>query len=199
MNRIIVALDVDSPARALALADELRGAVGAVKVGKQLFTAAGPDIVRRLVEQGHQVFLDLKYHDIPNTVAGAAAEAARLGVWLFDVHASGGSDMMRAALDGSREAATKLGRRPPLIVAITVLTSFDQTTLAEIGVTRTIGEQVDGLARLAHQAGLDGVVASPQEIVRLTGPLRAGFSSRDAGDQGNPSAGDCARRRDPQG
>jgi orotidine-5'-phosphate decarboxylase len=167
MNQIIVALDVDSAARALALADELRGAVGAVKVGKQLFTAAGPDIVRRLVEQGHRVFLDLKYHDIPNTVAGAAAEAARLNVWLFDVHASGGADMMRAARDRSREASAKLGTTPPLVIGITVLTSFDQAALASIGVTRPVGDQVDALAALAQGAGLDGVVASPLEVRRL--------------------------------
>jgi orotidine-5'-phosphate decarboxylase len=167
MNRIIVALDVDSAARALSLAEELRGAVAAVKVGKQLFTAAGPDIVRRLVETGHRVFLDLKYHDIPNTVAGAAAEAARLNVWLFDVHASGGLDMMRAARDASRDAAERLGHPAPLVVGITVLTSFDQAALASIGVTRSVADQVDALAGLAKQAGLDGVVASPQEVARL--------------------------------
>ncbi len=110
---------------------------------------------------------NLKYHDIPNTVAGAAAEAARLNVWLFDVHASGGEAMMRAAHDASRDAAARLGHTPPLIVGITVLTSFDQAALAAIGVSRPIGDQVDALARLAQQAGLDGVVASPQEVRRL--------------------------------
>jgi orotidine-5'-phosphate decarboxylase len=167
MNQVIVALDVDHASRALALAEELRGAVGAVKVGKQLFTAAGPDIVRRLVGLGHRVFLDLKYHDIPNTVAGASAEAARLGVWLFDVHASGGSAMMRAARDAAHESAVKEGVRPPLVIGITVLTSFDEDTLASIGVSRSIPDQVDALARLAEHAGLDGVVASPQEVRRL--------------------------------
>jgi orotidine-5'-phosphate decarboxylase len=164
---IIVALDVDNPARAVELADGLRGAVGAVKVGSQLFTAAGPDIVSRLVARGHRVFLDLKYHDIPNTVAGAAVEAARLGVWLFDVHTSGGTAMMRAARDAAHDAAAKAGHPAPLIVGITVLTSFDEHTLGSIGVARPVIEQVEALARLAQEAGLSGVVASPQEIARV--------------------------------
>lgn len=166
-NPIIVALDVDNATRAIELADELRGVVGAVKVGSQLFTAAGPDVVARLAARGHRVFLDLKYHDIPNTVAGAAAEAARLGVWLFDVHASGGAAMMRAARDAAHDAAAKAGTKPPLVIAITVLTSFDHATLGTIGVGRPVIDQVEALARLTHQAGLDGAVASPQEIQRV--------------------------------
>jgi len=167
VNPVIVALDVDSAAKALALADELRGAVGAVKVGSQLFTAAGPDIVGRLTDRGHRVFLDLKYHDIPNTVAGAAAEAAKMGVWLFDVHASGGAAMMHAAHHAAREAAAKAGLATPLVIAITVLTSFDEHSLVSIGVARPVIDQVEALARLAQQTGLDGVVASPQELPRL--------------------------------
>jgi orotidine-5'-phosphate decarboxylase len=167
VNPVIVALDVDSPAKALALADSLRGAVGAVKVGSQLFTAAGPDIVRRLTEAGHRVFLDLKYHDIPNTVAGAAAEAAKLGAWIIDVHASGGIAMMKAAREAAHASAAKAGVPPPLIIAITVLTSFDHDTLGSIGVPRPVVEQVDALAWLAQEAGADGVVASPQEVGRL--------------------------------
>jgi len=166
-NPIIVALDVDSAARALALTQELTGAVGAVKVGSQLFTAAGPDIVRRLAGQGHRVFLDLKYHDIPNTVAGAAAEAARLGAWMMDVHASGGLAMMKAAKEAAANGAAKAGVPVPLVIAITVLTSFDQNTLEAIGVQRAIVEQADALAWLAEEAGLDGVVASPHEVARL--------------------------------
>jgi len=175
-NPIIVALDVDSTARALALADELKGAVGAVKVGSQLFTAAGPDIVRRLAERGHRVFLDLKYHDIPNTVAGAAAEAAKLGAWMFDVHASGGESMMKAARESSHAAAVHAGVTPPLVIAITVLTSFDQNTLGTIGVHREVLEQVDALSWLAEAAGLDGVVASPHEVTRLRAMRRPGFA-----------------------
>jgi orotidine-5'-phosphate decarboxylase len=166
-NPVIVALDVDSPAKAIALADTLRGAVGAVKVGSQLFTAAGPDIVRRLTEAGHRVFLDLKYHDIPNTVASAAAEAAKLGAWIIDVHASGGLAMMKAAREAAHASAAKAGVTPPLIIAITVLTSFDQDTLGSIGVPRTVMDQVEALAWLAQEAGADGVVASPQEVKRL--------------------------------
>ncbi len=167
VNPIIVALDVETAARALDLADQLRGAVGAVKVGSQLFTAAGPDIVARLTTRGHRVFLDLKYHDIPNTVAGAAAEAARLGVWLFDVHASGGAAMMRAAREAAHDAAARAGHAPPLVIGITVLTSFDEPGLAAVGVGRPVIDQVEHLARLAQQAGLDGVVASPHEIGRV--------------------------------
>lgn len=166
-DRIIVALDVETATRAIELADELRGAVGAVKVGSQLFTAAGPDVVARLVARGHRVFLDLKYHDIPNTVASAATEAAKLGVWLLDVHASGGAAMMRAARDAAHDAAARAGVDAPLIVGITVLTSFDESTLGSIGITRPVIDQVGALASLAERAGLDGVVASPHEIARV--------------------------------
>jgi len=166
-NPIIVALDVDSAAKALALADQLRGAVGAVKVGSQLFTAAGPTIVERLTERGHRVFLDLKYHDIPNTVAGAAAEAAKRGAWMIDVHASGGLAMMKAAQESARASAQAAGITPPLVIAITVLTSFDQNTIESVGIQRPIVDQVDALAWLAQEAGLDGVVASPHEVARL--------------------------------
>jgi len=168
-NPIIVALDVDSAAKALSLADQLRGAVGAVKVGSQLFTVAGPDIVARLTDRGHRVFLDLKYHDIPNTVAGAAAEAAKLGAWMIDVHASGGLVMMRAAREAAHASAQAAGVAPPLIIAITVLTSFDQNTIESVGILRPIVNQVDALAWLAQEAGLDGVVASPHEVARLRG------------------------------
>jgi orotidine-5'-phosphate decarboxylase len=198
VNPVIVALDVDSPARALALADGLRGAVGAVKVGSQLFTAAGPDIVRRLNEAGHRVFLDLKYHDIPNTVASAAAEAAKLGAWAIDLHASGGLAMMKAAREATHASAAKAGVPPPLIIAITVLTSFDQDTLGSIGVPRPVIEQVDALAWLAEEAGVDGVVASPHEVARLRAARGEGFVLITPGIRPADAPGAAPRPKDDQ-
>ena len=193
ISPIIVALDVDSASRAVELADALRGVVGAVKVGSQLFTAAGPDVVARLVSRGHRVFLDLKFHDIPNTVAGAAAEAAKMGVWLFDVHASGGGAMMRAARDAARDAAARTGQPAPLIVGITVLTSFDEPTLASVGVRRPVIEQVGALARLAQDSGLSGVVASPHEIAGIRAACGPDFVLVTPGIRPAAPAGAAAR------
>lgn len=163
MNPILVALDVESSDAALAAADAVRGAVGGLKIGKQLFTAEGPQLVRSLVARGDRIFLDLKYHDIPNTVAGAVRAAAGLGVWMVNVHAAGGGRMMQAARRAVDEAAAASGRRP-LLIAVTVLTSMDEATLRSVGVTRPVADQVAALAAMAQDAGLDGVVASPQEI-----------------------------------
>ncbi len=163
-QRIIVALDVATEAEALALVERLGGRVGMFKVGSQLFTAAGPGIVRRLVAMGERVFLDLKFHDIPHVVAASCAQAAELGVSLVDVHASGGLAMLGAAREALEKAPA--GRRPRLL-AVTVLTSLEQRQLKAIGWKGTPQENVLRLARLAQRAGCDGVVAAPTEIAAL--------------------------------
>lgn len=174
-ERIIVALDVPASDDALSIVDELKHEVGAFKVGLQLFTVAGPEFVRKLVDTGARVFLDLKFHDIPNTVAKASVEAARLGVWMFNVHASGGVEMMRQASHEVSEACEKEGLERPLIVAVTVLTSSNNDTLNEIGIEHETQTQVLKLAELTAKCGLDGVVASPFEIE----PIRARIASEE--------------------
>jgi orotidine-5'-phosphate decarboxylase len=169
-NPIIVALDVPND-EALMLADSLRGRVAWLKVGMTLFYAQGPEVVARLREKGFNVFVDLKLHDIPHQVGGAAAEIARLGVGMFTVHASGGSAMMRAAVEASGRAAEEAGLPAPAILAVTVLTSTDDAGLAETGVPRTAREQVELLARVAQRAGVDGVVCSPWEAAEMRGVL----------------------------
>lgn len=164
MDQLLVALDVDDGPRALALAASLRGLAGGFKVGSRLFTAEGPAIVRALIEHGDRVFLDLKFHDIPTTVADAVEAATVLGVWMVNVHAAGGTAMMRAAREAAVRTAATSRREPPLVIAVTVLTSMTQATLDEIGILLPPIEQVTKLASLAMEAGMDGVVASPLEI-----------------------------------
>jgi len=159
-----VALDVDTAAEARALAHALRGLVGGFKIGSRLFTSQGPSIVEELAARGDRVFLDLKFHDIPNTVAGAVAAGTRLGAWMINVHASGGAAMMRAAREAAEEEAARRSTTKPLLVAVTVLTSLGHEALSDVGVAGDAGEQAGRLAALAEAAGLDGVVASPEEI-----------------------------------
>ena len=166
-NPIIVALDVPTADQALKLAEQLAPAVGAFKVGKELFVSAGPDIVKRIRATGASVFLDLKFHDIPNTVAKAVAAATRLDVQMLTIHCSGGSEMMSAAERAAQETALQSGRNAPLVLGVTVLTSFDSNALSEIGVEPNVGKQVNRLAELSVRSGLRGLVCSPLEIADL--------------------------------
>jgi orotidine-5'-phosphate decarboxylase len=184
VGQLLVALDVDSGARALELAAGLRDLAGGFKVGSRLFTAEGPDLVRRIVASGAPVFLDLKFHDIPNTVAQAVEAAVSTGVWMLNVHASGGVPMMQAAARAAAETATKQGRRRPIVIGVTVLTSMDDATLGSIGVQRPLFEQVVTLARMAQDAGLDGVVASPQETAAIRAACGPDFSIVTPGIRG---------------
>jgi len=166
-NPIIVALDVPDEAAALTLVQELAPVVGAFKVGLELFTSAGPDVVRRIRGTGASVFLDLKFHDIPHTVARAVASATRLDVQMLTVHASGGREMLRAASLAANEEAARLGQPAPLVLGVTVLTSLSSAELGEIGMDAKIGAQVERLALLATGCGLGGLVCSPLELVFL--------------------------------
>jgi len=173
--RVIVALDFANPMHALSLADRLDPRQCALKVGKELFVVAGPEPVRWLVERGFNVFLDLKFHDIPNTVAQACAAATRLGVWMLNVHAAGGRAMLTAARAAVEATAAGRGGPRPLLVAVTVLTSLDQAALAETGVAADPGAQALRLATLTRDCGLDGVVCSAVEAPSLRGALGPEF------------------------
>jgi len=157
-RRVIVPLDFPDAAAALAMAARLDPRLCRVKVGKELFVSAGPAVVEQLHARGFEIFLDLKFHDIPNTVAGACRAAARMGVWMLNVHASGGEAMLRAARDAV-ESVTK----PPLLIGVTILTSLDDGSIARVGFAGTVRDNVERLARLAKECGLDGVVCSAQE------------------------------------
>ncbi len=170
-TRVIIALDYASGEQALAFVTQLEPGSCRLKVGKELFTRSGPDLVRELSQAGFDIFLDLKYHDIPNTVARACEAAAELGVWMMNVHASGGLKMMQAA----RQALDKLDGKQPLLIAVTVLTSMNDEDLAGIGISEPAENQVLRLAHLAQQAGLDGVVCSPKEAALLRRELGSDF------------------------
>jgi orotidine-5'-phosphate decarboxylase len=167
LNPIIAALDVDKADKALELTQAVGPTVGAFKVGSELFTSAGPDIVRQLRHAGASVFLDLKFHDIPNTVAKAVAAATRLNVQMLTIHTGGGGEMMRAARESAVNTAKACGWQPPLVLGVTVLTSMDSDTLTQVGLPPDMFAQVERLARLAVEAGLNGLVCSPLEIAGL--------------------------------
>lgn len=166
-DKLIVALDVDTADRARELVNELREVAGMFKIGSTLFTAVGPSIVKEIVGSGARVFLDLKFHDIPHQVAGAARSAAELGVSLFTVHASGGSEMMKRASEAVAEVAERNGTSKAAVLAISVLTSVDAAILSEIGVSGSPADSVIRLVKLAAASGVDGVVASPQEVTNI--------------------------------
>ena len=187
-EKVLVALDVASRTDALTLADTLRGSIGGFKIGSRLFTAEGPSVVRALTERGDRVFLDLKFHDIPNTVATAVAAATDLGVWMVNVHASGGTEMLRAAREAAHEAAAKRSAQPPLVIAVTVLTSMNQASLRETGIVIDLLDQVLRLAELTKEAGLDGVVASPRETQAIRARCGAGFTIVTPGIRGGSAS-----------
>lgn len=193
-DKIILPLDVDSTGKAVELAALLRDDVGAFKVGLELVNAAGFSVFDSIRQAGaEKIFYDCKFHDIPNTVAGASRAAARLGVWMFNVHCAGGFAMMKAAKDAAVQAAAELGKAQPLVIGVTVLTSIDEATLNDdLRVGGSVADQVVHLAKLAREAGLDGVVSSPHEIELIRAACGADFvivtpgvrpAGADIGDQ----------------
>ena len=195
-DRLFVALDVESLDDAARLLDRLEDAVTGVKIGSQLFTTAGPAAVELAHKRGHRVFLDLKFHDIPNTVAGAVRSAARLGVFMLNVHASGGFDMMRAAAEAAAQAAREFGVARPICLAVTVLTSLNRRALErELGVTASVESHVLRLAEAARDAGLDGCVASPQEIRRVRLALGERFTIVTPGIRPASATGEDDQKR----
>jgi orotidine-5'-phosphate decarboxylase len=184
VDKLLVALDVDTGARALELVTALRPVAGGFKVGSRLFTLEGPSLVQKIVDSGARVFLDLKFHDIPNTVAQAVESAVQSGAWMINVHASGGTPMMRAAAEAGRNAAARLDRPAPIVIAVTVLTSMNDETLRQVGVARPLDEQVIALARMTQAAGLDGVVASPLETAAIRSACGTAFAIVTPGIRG---------------
>jgi orotidine-5'-phosphate decarboxylase len=197
-DRLIVAVDVGGLSEAVALLDSLVGVVGMCKIGSQLFAAAGPGAVEAARKRGFKVFLDLKFHDIPSTVASAVRGATRLGVFMLNVHASGGLAMMRAAAEAAAGAASEVGDTRPICLGVTVLTSLDARALErEVGARRGLAEHVLHLATLAREAGLDGCVASPQEVRPLRDALGPGWVIVSPGIRPATTADDQARVATP--
>jgi len=190
VDQLLVALDVETGERALQLAAALAGVAGGFKVGNRLFTSEGPALVRTLADAGSRVFLDLKYHDIPNTVEQAVEAAVRTGAWMINVHASGGTTMMQAAARAARDTSEKAGRPSPLMIGVTVLTSMDQEALRAVGVERPVLDQVLALARMTQEAGLQGVVASPQETSAIRKACGPGFQIVTPGIRGASAGAD---------
>jgi orotidine-5'-phosphate decarboxylase len=190
MDQLLVALDVDTGTRALELASALDGIAGGFKVGSRLFTLEGPALVRSLTARGARVFLDLKFHDIPNTVAQAVEAAVQTGAWMINVHASGGVPMMQAAARAGRDAANRLHRPAPILIAVTVLTSMDGDALRQTGIDRPLMDHVVELAKMAKAAGLDGVVASPQETTAIRHACGDGFAIVTPGIRGASAGAD---------
>jgi orotidine-5'-phosphate decarboxylase len=172
-NPIIVALDLPTMEEALKMVEQVAPAVGGFKIGSELFTSAGPEIVRRIRGMGAPVFLDLKFHDIPNTVSKAVAAAVKLDVQMLTIHTSGGSEMLKAAEQVAQESAWRLGHAPPLVLGVTILTSLDTHALSEIGLDPNVTRQVRRLANMANKAGLRGLVCSPREVSELRQVLPA--------------------------
>ncbi len=193
-NPIIAALDVPGVQQALGLVEKLAPVVGAFKVGSQLFTAAGPEIVRQIRRMGAAVFLDLKFHDIPNTVSKAVTAATRLDVQMLTVHASGGLAMMQAAETAAKQTSEQMGFKPPLVLGVTVLTSMDSSSLNEVGQIAQVEQQVERLADLAGKAGLRGLVCSALELVALRKVLPAHMQLVTPGiREGSDASGDQKR------
>jgi orotidine-5'-phosphate decarboxylase len=192
--RVIVALDFANPMHALALADRLNPEVCALKVGKEMFVVAGPEPVRWMVARGFRVFLDLKFHDIPNTVAQACDAATRLGVWMLNVHAAGGAKMLAAARRAVDDAAQQTGRARPLLIGVTVLTSLTDADLPDVGVRDTSASQALRLAKLSAASGLDGVVCSAVEAPMVRTELGRAFKLVTPGIRPTGSSGDDQAR-----
>src|SRR5437016_6327613 len=193
-NPIIVALDVPTAEEALKLAEQLAPVAGGFKIGSELFTSAGPDIVRRIRGLGSPVFLDLKLHDIPNTVAKAVAAAVNLDVQMLTVHASGGVEMLKAAEQIAQDSAWRLGHAPPLVLGVTILTSLDSNALSEIGFDPNVTRQVRRLANMANKAGLRGVVCSPREVADVRQMLPASAQLVVPGIRAEATPGDDQKR-----